>query len=67
MSGSNERYEVLAITPDRIADISAPVANRDTDRPIIGEINSAKNTEDLRIVSRRAVAASALPGFDPWY
>ena len=62
-----EKYEVLAIAPERIGDIAAPVANRESDSPIIEEINAAKNTDDLRIVSRRLVTSAVLPGFDPWY
>ena len=64
---SIERYEVLAFTPDNIPNFTAPIANRESDSPIVVEINSAKNTDGLRIVSRRKSSSNVMPCFDAWY
>ena len=64
---SIERYEVLAFSPDSIPNLTAPIANRESDSPLIAEINSAKNTDELRIVSRRMTGSAVMPCFDAWY
>ncbi|WP_296794135.1 right-handed parallel beta-helix repeat-containing protein [Ruminococcus sp.] len=64
---SIERYEVLAFTPDNIPNFTAPIANHESDSPIVVEINSAKNTDGLRIVSRRKSSSNVMPCFDAWY
>ncbi|MBE6868527.1 MAG: hypothetical protein E7494_07145 [Ruminococcus albus] len=64
---SIERYEVLAFSPDSMPDLTEPIANRESDSPLVSEINSAKNTDELRIVSRRMSNSAVMPCFDAWY